>query len=421
MRATTLLNRLLGLPKVTVRDVDMDGDRVRVQVRQQRRRMRCPHCTYATRHRYDTRGVDSSWRHLDLGGRICVLTMRRRRLACPEHGVLAEAVDFARPGSRFTRDFEDLVVWLATKTDKTTVSTFTRVTWRTVGAMCSRVVTERLDPDRFEGLVDIGIDEISWRRHHKYLTLVSDHATGKIIWGTEGKNAAAASTFFTDTLPDGAAERIEAVSMDLGPAYIKTVRQHAPAATICFDPFHVVKLATEALDDVRRQAWQTARTLSNKQIAKTYRGARWALLGAPPACGGKNPENLTDKQASTLKDLKREGGALVRAYELKEALRAVFAGDLDQDDVLAMLRKWCGWAQRCRIRQFVKVGKTIRKHLDGILAAVERGLANGRHEGLNNKVRLIIRRAYGFHTAGNALALIMLSCGPVTIELPYHT
>jgi len=79
-----------------------------------------------------------------------------------------------------------------------------------------------------------------------------------------------------------------------------------------------------------------------------------------------------------------------------------------------------GVVQRCRIPQFVKVGKTIKKHLDGIKAAVDRGLANGRHEGLNNKVRLIIRRAYGFHSADNALAMIMLTCGPVTVKLPYH-
>jgi transposase len=413
VRATTLLNRLLCIPKVTVRDVDIADDRVRVGVRPQRRRMRCPYCPFTTVHRYDTREVDSSWRHLDLGGRVCVLTLRRRRLRCPEHGVLVEAVDFARPGSGFTRDFEDLAAWLATKTDKSTVSVFCRVTWRTVGAICGRVVADKLDPDRFTNLIEIGVDEISWRRHHKYLTLVSDHETGKIVWGTEGKHAAALGTFFTDTLPEGAAERIEAVSMDLGPAYVKAVREHAPQATICFDPFHVVKLATDALDDVRRQVWQHARSLSDKQIARTYRGARWALL--------KNPESLTAEQASTLKALKRQGGALVRAYELKEALRAVFAGDLDDEVVIEMLGRWCGWAQRCRIPQFVKLGRTIRKHLDGIIAAVERGLANGRHEGLNNKVRLIIRRAYGFHTAENALALILLACGPVTLTLPYHT
>ncbi|MGH3849357.1 MAG: ISL3 family transposase [Pseudonocardiaceae bacterium] len=413
MRATTLLNRLLCLPKARVREVEVRGGEVVVWVRPWQRVLSCPHCDFRTPYRYDTREVDSSWRHLDLGGRVCIVKLRRRRLVCPDHGVLAESVPFARPGSGFTRDFEDLAVWLATKCDKTTVAMFCRVTWRTVGAMCSRVVTDRLDPDRLARLVDIGVDEISWRRHHKYLTLVSDHDTGKIVWGAPGKNTATLDGFFTDALPDGAGARIEAVSMDLGPAFAKSVRAHAPHAVICFDPFHVIQLATSALDDVRRQVWQSARKLSNKQIARTYKGARWALL--------KNPDKLTETQRSTLADLKREGGALVRAYELKESLRAVFAGDLDTETVTAMLDRWCSWAQRCRIPQFVKLGATIRKHLEGIKAAVERGLANGRHEGLNNKVRLIIRRAYGFHNADNALAMIMLTCGPVTINLPYHT
>jgi transposase len=413
VRATTLLNRVLCLPKTTVRDVEIVGDRVTVWVRPHQRLLACPYCEFRTRQRYDTRDVDSAWRHLDLGGRVCTIKLRRRRLACPEHGVHAEAVPFARPGSGFTRDFEDLAVWLATKCDKTTVSMFCRIAWRTVGAMCSRVVAEKLEPDRFANLVEIGVDEISWRKHHRYLTLVSDHESGKVVWGGPGKSAATLDEFFTDTLPDEAAEAIEAVSMDLGPAFAKSVRAHAPQAVICFDPFHIVKLATDALDDVRRRGWQLARTLSDKQIAKTYKGARWALL--------KNPENLTDTQRSTLTALKREGGALARSYELKEALRAVFAGDLDTDTVTEMLARWCSWAQRCRIPQFVKLGRTIRKHLDGIIAAVDRGLANGRHEGLNNKVRLIIRRAYGFHTAENALALIMLTCGPVTLTLPYHT
>jgi transposase len=225
------------LPKTTVRDVEI-GDVVTVWVRPLQRVMSCPYCDFRTRRRYDTREVDSSWRHLDLGGRVCVLKLRRRRLRCPEHGVLAESVPFARPGSGFTRYFEELAVWLATKCDKKTVAAFCRVTWRTVGAMCSRIVAEKLDPDRLAGLVDIGVDEISWRKHHKYLTLVSDHDAGKIVWGAPGKKAATLDAFFTGALPEGGAKKIEAVSMDLGPAFAKSVRAHAPQAVICFDPFY---------------------------------------------------------------------------------------------------------------------------------------------------------------------------------------
>ncbi len=412
MRASTLLNAVLELPGVRVGAAAVVDGEVRVTVRLARRRLVCPRCAFTTSHRYDTRQVDSSWRHLDLGGRVCRITMRRRRLRCPEHGVLAEQVPFARDRSGHTRDFEDLVAWLAAKTDKTTISTFARISWRAVGAICERVVTDVLDPDRLSGLVDIGVDEISWRKHHRYLTLVSNHATGKIIWGAAGKDTDTLNAFF-DALPDRAAERIEAVSMDLGPAYARAVRQRAPQAEICFDPFHVVKLAGDALEALRRQVWQAARKLPDKRIAKTFKGARWALL--------KNPADLTEAQAETLAEMRRSGGILWRAYQLKEALREVFAGDLDPGTVDQLLDRWCSRAQRSRIPEFVKAARTIRKHRAGIDAAITRGLSNGRHEGLNNKVRLIIRRAYGLHSPEAALALVQLACGPVTLELPYHT
>jgi len=411
VRASTLLNSLLGLSGVRAGKTAVCDGELRVTVSLRRRRLCCPQCSFSTGHRYDTREVDSSWRHLDMGGRICRILLRRRRLRCPDHGVLAEGVPFARPDSRHTRDFEDLVAWLVTKADKTTVSSFARVAWRTVGAICERVVAEVLDPDRLCGLVDIGVDEISWRKHHRYLTLVSDHDTSTIVWGKPGKDSDTLGAFF-DELPDGG-QSIEAVSMDMGPAYAKAVRERAPAAVICFDPFHVVKVVTDALEAVRRQVWQAARTLPDQRIAKTFKGARWALL--------KNPADLTDTQAQTLREMKRNGGILWRAYQLKEALREVFAGDLDTATVAELLNRWCARAQRSRIPEFIKAGRTIRKHRAGIDAALERGLSNGRHEGLNTKVRLLIRRAYGFHSAKAALALILLACGPVTLKLPYHT
>lgn len=327
--------------------------------------------------------------------------------------MLAEAVPFARHSSRHTRDFEELVAWLATKTDKSTVSRFVRVSWRTVGAICERVATDALDADRLAGLVDIGVDEISWRKHHRYLTLVSDHDTGTIVWGKAGKDTETLDAFFGE-LPAGAAEDIEAVSMDMGPAYAKAVRAHAPGAVICFDPFHVVKLATDALEALRRQVWQAARTRPDQRIAKTFKGARWALLKNP---GGTSPP----AQAQTLREMKRSGGVLWRAYQFKEALREVFAGDLGTAAVGHLLDRWCSRAQCSRIPEFVRAARTIRRHRAGIDAAIERGLSNGRHEGLNNKIRLIIRRAYGFHSPEAALALVMLACGPITLTLPYHT
>lgn len=202
--------------------------------------------------------------------------------------------------------------------------------------------------------------------------------------------------------------------MDMGPAYDKSARKpgHATNAIICYDPFHVVQLATTALDKVRRQVWQELRRLPDKDAARRFKGARWALL--------KNPGDLTDDQAVTLRKLKRKGGELWRAYALKEALRAVFAGDLSEAEVDLLLDRFCSKASRSGLKPFVTVAQTIRKRRAGILAAVRLGINNARHEGLNRRVRLIINRAYGFHSANAALALIMITLGPIEHVLPHE-
>ncbi len=355
MRVTTAFNRLLDLPGITVREVSFGTVSVTVEVALRRRRLLCPLCSFTTWARYDTRTVDSTWRHLDLGRWQLRVLARLRRLRCPEHGVRVEAVPFARPGSRFCRDFEDLVAFLATKTDKSTITRLLRVDWDTVGRICQRVVADGLDSDRLDGLVNIGVDEVSWKRQHNYLTLVTDHEAKKIVWGAAGKDTATLDTFFSEVGPQRAAG-IEAVSMDMGAAFNKSVRTpgHAPQAVICIDPFHAVKLVTDALDVERRAAWNELRRLPDQGAAKTFKGARWALL--------KRPENLTDDQSATLRRLRARGGAVWRAYALKEAFRAIFSGDLDAQESAALIDRWCAKASRSRLAAFVKVAKTIRKH-----------------------------------------------------------
>jgi transposase len=412
VRVTSAFNALLGLSGITVLDVSFVGtSTVNVDVALRRRRLVCPLCPFSTRARYDTRPVTSTWRHLDFGRWQVLVRARLRRLRCPQHGVRVEAIPFARTRSGFTRDFEDLVAYLATKTDKTTITRLSRVDWDTVGRICERVVTDGLDPTRLDGLVNIGVDEVSWRRHHHYLTLVADHTGKKIVWGAPGKDTATLDTFFTE-LGDQRAAQIAAVSMDMGAAFNKSVRDHAPQAVICIDPFHAVQLVTDALDVVRRAAWNELRALPDQDAAKRFKGARWALL--------KRPENLSDDQSATLRRLRNRGGQVWRAYALKEAFRAIFAGDLDPASVVQLLDRWCSKASRSRLDPFVKVAKTIRKFREGILAAIRLGVNNARAEGLNNHVRLITRRAYGFHSAQAALALVMLTCGPIELRLPHE-
>jgi transposase len=273
-----------------------------------------------------------------------------------------------------------------------------------------------MDHDRLAGLVAIGVDEVSWRKHHHYLTLVTDHTTGTIVWGQAGRDAETLDAFFTELGHDEhgqpRAQHLQAVSMDMGHPFNYSVKANAPQATVCIDPFHVVQLVTEALDLERRKAWNELRHSGDTTAAKKFKGARWALL--------KNPDRLSGDQAATLRRIKRRGGDVWRAYTLKEALRAVFAGDLDTDQVTELLDRWISRATRSRLPAFVRAACTIRKFRHGILAAIRLRINNGRAEGLNNVVRLIFRRARGFHSPQAALALVMLTCGPITIHLPHE-
>ena len=237
MRTTTVFKRLMDLPGVTVTDVNFQPTMVVVTVKLASRKLHCPACHFTTKARYDTRPVSSSWRHLDLGRWRLEVRADLRRIDCPTHGARTEGVPFARSGSHFTRDFEDLVGWLATTMDKTALRRLMRIDWDTTGRIIERVMATGLDPARLDKLFVIGADEVSWRKGHSYVTLVSNHATGKFVWGKEGKDTATLDCFFTE-LGEERSAAITAMSMDMGAAFEKSARKegHATKAVICFDP-----------------------------------------------------------------------------------------------------------------------------------------------------------------------------------------
>ncbi len=416
MRATTLLNNVLDLDGVTVTDVACGVEQVDVAVRLRRRRLRCPEpdCGFSTRWRADTRPADSSWRSLDMGAwkgdrdRPAATAGLPRPRGAGRAGALRKASGAVHP--RLRRPGRLVRV---EKTDKTAVCRLLRIAWPTVGAIIERVVADGLDPHGLDGLVSIGVDEISWKKRHNYLTVVVDHAAGDVIWTGPGKDAAALDAFFAELGPQRAAE-LTAVSMDMGKAYPKSARKkgHAPQAQICWDPFHVVAVGAKAMDTVRRAHWNQLWATTDPHTAHRFKGARWALL--------KNPEDLSDRQTDALAAIKRTGSATWRAYRGKEALRAIFAGDLDPEEVTALLDRWCAWAQRSRLDAFIKLGRTIREHRHGILAAIRLGLSNGKVEGRNAGIRLIARRAWGFHSAEAAAAMVMLTHGPIILQLPHE-
>lgn len=410
MRTRSLWRRLLGVEDTVIKRIEFDAEATEVvaQVRPYRRlRDRCGRCGRRCG-RYDSGDGPRRWRGLDLGTVEVYLKAEAPRVSCPEHGVTVAAVPWARHDSRFTRAFEDQAGWLVTHTSRSAVSELMRVAWRSVGAIITRVVREaEASSDRLSGLRRIGIDEISHRKGHKYLIVVVDHDQGRLVWATPGRDEAALSRFFEALGPRRCA-RLEIISADAAPWIASMVRRYCPNARLCLDPFHVVAWATDALDQVRREVWNTARRAGVHGVARELKGARFALW--------KNPENLTLRQEAKIASIRRLNEPVFRAYLLKEQLRQVFrtGGRFGKE----ILGEWLQWARRCRLGPFVKVARTITRHRADIEATLELGLSNALVESVNTKIRLLTRLAFGFHSAEALISLAMLALGGLCPPLP---
>jgi transposase len=298
------------------------------------------------------------------------------------------------------------VAWLAQQMAKTPIAGLLRIGWDTVGRIVEHVVADHLDEKRLQGLVAIGVDEISYRRGQRYLTSVVDHQAGAIVWCAPGRNAQALQAFF-DLLGERKSS-IRAVSIDMSGGYEKAIREEIPGAEVCFDPFHVVRLAQRAVDRVRRDEWN-AHERSHTPKGKWIKGTRWSLL--------KAPVKQSVDQLAVLSEVQQANKPLYRAFLLKEELRLLY--QLQNPSLApAHLDAWLAWASRSKLEPFVKLARTIRRHREGILAAIRLGLSNGRLEGLNSRIRLISHRSFGFHSAAPLIALVYLCCTGIVIELP---
>lgn len=426
MRVTTAFNKMLSISGATVASVEFTPEGVVVELRRRKSRPRCP-CGWRGSGVYDSSVRD--WRHLDLGASKLLLRASIRRLHCRRCGrVRTEQVPWARPRARHTRDFEDVVAWLAQRADKTTITKLLRTSWETVAGIVARVVAEQIDTRRLTGLFRIGVDEVSYRKGHRYLTVVANHDEGgTVVWAGEGKNSATLEEFY-DLLGEAGCQQLQAVSMDLGGAFKKATDLRAAQARQCVDPFHLVALANEAIHKARRWAWNLERDKARQAATVKRRGrprkdspprardqarwvkhTRWALV--------KDPDTLKPSQLEVLHELRRSGSVLYRCWQLKEGLRDLYRL-ADPAQAPIHLDWWLAWACRSRIPSFVTLAKTVRANRDRILAAVELGLSNSKLEGLNSKIRLINHRGYGHHSAAALIAMIYLCCGALTIKLP---
>lgn len=409
MRGIRVWARLLGLRRAVVEDVTIGSEgEVIVAVRPSwRERDRCGVCRRRSPG-YDLGEGRRRWRGLDLGTTFCFLEADAPRVTCRRHGVVVVAVPWARHDSRFTRAFEDQIAWLACNCSKTAVAELMRVAWRTVGTILKRVADEAgRQVDLLDGLRRIGIDEISHRKGQRYLTVVVDHHSGRLVWAAPGRDRRTVLAFF-DQLGEERCKQLELISADMAGWISGPIAERAPQAERCVDPFHVVQLATDALDVVRREVWNEARRQGNLELARELKGARFAVW--------KNPENLTDRQAAKLATIQQTNARLYRAYLLKEQLRQIY--QLPDEQAERLLDGWLKWARRCRLPSFVKLARTITEQRAGILAAIHHGLSNARIEQINTQIRLIARRAFGFHTPEALIALAMLKLADLCPPLP---
>ena len=406
MRLTTLLRRLLGVTSLYVEQVQLwTAGRLRVSVRPSWRRSRCGTCGRRAP-RYDRR-PQRLWRHPPWGPTTVWLRYAPWRVSCRRCGVRVEQVSWAASGSAFTASCEEMVAYLAQTMDRTAVSRLMGISWQAVGSIVERVVARQLDPARLHGLKRIGVDEFSYRKRHHYLTVVVDHDRRRVVWAGKGRSAETLEAFF-DRLGPAGCERIELVTADLASSWQKALRAKVPQARVVFDRFHVERLATEAVDDVRRAEQRGA----DAKTAKTLKGSRYCLL--------KHPKRLKRGEKRRLAAVRRANRALDRAYELKEYLATILE-QATPDDAGELLDQWLDWASRSRLAPFVKLARTIRKHAVGILAYLDTKMTNGLVEGINNKLRVIARRAYGFHSHGALISMLFLCCGGIELAPPLPT
>jgi transposase len=320
-------------------------------------------------------------------------------------------VPWARHDSWFTRPFEDLVVHDAVVSNKNAAARRYGISWRAVNHACVRVAEEAVGRvDLLDGLVAIAIDEVKYKKGQKYLTVVCDHVTGKVVWAAKGRSKETVGSFFA-ALGDERAARLEFVTCDGAEWIHRPVAKHAPDAVVCLDTFHVIQWATDALDEVRRAEWNTLRQHGGADAAKQLKGMRWLLL--------RNWENLSRAQRGTIRDLERANRRLFRGWQLKEELREIFT--LPLLAARRALDDWLAFASRSRLAPFVKLARTIRAYRTSIEATIEYKFTNGIAESNNAAIGRIRSAARGFRDPEAFINMIMLDRAGLTPSLPWAT
>ena len=325
------------------------------------------------------------FRSVSIGRKRTYVFLPVPRLECRSCGVVRQAaIPFARRRCTYTRSFERYVLELCRLMTMQDVARHLGVSWSLVKDIQARDLQHRFARPKLKKLRQIAIDEISVGKGHRYVTVVLDLETGRVVHVGEGKGVEALKSFWKRLRASHA--RVRAVATDMSPAYIAAVKKHLPKAVLVFDRFHMVKLFNEKLSDLRRDLHREASGVMQKKVLK---GTRWLLL--------KNPENLDEGRRETqrLIEALRLNEPLATAYYMKEDLRQ-FWEQPDKSTARRILKDWVARAACSGIRMLQGMAKTIAAHREGILAWYDYPISTGPLEGTNNKIQTMKRQAYGF-------------------------
>lgn len=330
-----------------------------------------------------------------------VIRYTPRRVVCPDCGVRVEQIPWADRWSRVTKSLSRAVAELARRTDLSTVSWHYGRNWKTVGRSIRRVVAWGLAKRRRRPLHILGIDEVSRKKGHNYLTVVYDLERGQGAWIGKDRRRETVHRFF-DWLGKQRARIIEAVMMDMWAPSLDVVREQAPQAEVCFDRFHVVRHLNAAVDEVRRS------------LVRKLKGPSKALVKGTRFVRLKNPWNLTPKQKRSLREQVRTNSPLSWAWYLKEDFQRCW-DYVSEGWAKRHLDQWLWWASHSRLESFKDFARMIRKHKAGILAWTKRRITNGALEGVNNKIKLVSHRSYGFRNDDRYIEAIYHNCSALPL------
>lgn len=395
----TFIRKALRLKAHTVVRVEEDEGAVQLVVHLDRlghRRLRCGACGLEAPRAAPTRRPARRWRDLAMREHVVELVYAPYRVWCRRCGLRVERVPWADPWQRVTHALARAVATLARVLDWTSVATHFRLNWKTVAATVEGAVLWGLAHRRWAPLHVLGLDEVSRRKGQQYLTIAYDLSRGRVIWVGRDRTTATMARFFA-WLGPRRARAIHTVCCDMWAVYIDAIRTHLPAATIVFDRFHLSQHLSRAVDDVRRETW---RRMAGREKAE-FKRTRFLWL--------TNPENLQRAERTRLSALLRLNSPIVKAYLLKEDLRR-FWDYRSTAWAAGHLRQWLWRASHSRLGPFQKLARMLRTHLAGVLAWTRIRVTNGALEGMNNKVKVISHRAYGFQTSWAYIANIYHGC-----------